>query len=241
MKNILLILYLLFVASSNTVAQKYDISGRWKLLDQSICDSSQKLDKKNLGLVYIFDNNGKVEIFKNHKFLKEQNYLIEDNILNLENTKYKIEHLNEDSLIISECNNNCCRKTILISVRFLISMQKTNYFINFTDTVYYPIAENEPILKNDEYLDYVDYFQTQFMMQVLDKENQCKVKLQFIIDKEGTITNPYVWNSCNKKYDKFLIRILEKTKSKWTPLKFDGKNESCLIVIKFTYNFAGIF
>ena len=225
----------------NSFSQESNIIGRWTLSGIYSCYNNQSEINSNSKVSYIFKNNGKVEIVQSSSSTLsiEQNYRIDNNQLKFDFIDYEIKYFNNDTLILIQHIDNSCRESIFISENILISKQKENYFINGGDTIYHPIPENHPTLKGQK--SYKDYVISEFSKRMSNVTTNCKVKVQFTIDKDGNIIKPIAWNSCNEKYNKTLLKIINKTENKWTPLTIYGKSVSCFVKIEFTHSFAGIF
>jgi len=230
----LLLITLLFVIICKCYAQNEDIYQKWFFKEHTNCIDSVKNTKLSDQWSIEFKRNQKAEIILSTPEMKSiQNFKLDSNQITLDYMKFTIEKISRDTLIIIEQLNNNCNKNIMISTNQIFYNQKQRYLISNLDTVYFPVYGNCPKLEHSD--NYKDYFINEFLKGVLEEHRECSIKYQFIVSKNGDILEPKVWDSCNGRYEKLMLKIINRTKKKWVPMYLYEKPVNTLIIIKFKY------
>ena len=71
----------------------------------------------------------------------------------------------------------------------------------------------------------------------LNDVNEGKVYIEFVVDKDGTITNPTVVKSLDPRFDAIVLKIISGA-PKWNDAKFNGKFVRQKIVLPINYQLS---
>ena len=231
-KTIIAIAFLLI--SLNSFSQKEDVYKKWFSAEQLDCKGTTQSVSSNLKWSIEFKNNQTAEIILNNgKVVNTQNFRIDGDCIKLDFREFIIEKLYKDSLVLTEENASSCNKYVMISGALKALHQKEKFVISNSDTLYYPEFGNAPILKG--FNDYTTFFIKEFARKMQGSSKACQITYRFIITKNGEIKRPNVHASIDKKYEKFLLKILDRTKNKWTPMYLFNKPVNTIVKFKFKY------
>jgi len=90
-----------------------------------------------------------------------------------------------------------------------------------------PIFNSDMFFK--EYICYNLYFNKK-----LEKDKYSKpIKVSFVIDYKGKVSQVHLIESFNEYYDKQIIKLIEKTDKKWIPLIIDSPDHSVKAIFTF--------
>ena len=68
----------------------------------------------------------------------------------------------------------------------------------------------------------------------MDIDAQGTVVINFMIDKDGTLLNPYVGRSVEMSIDDVALQLIKRS-PKWVPAEMDGRKVKCLFAQPVTF------
>ena len=155
--------------------------------------------------------------------------IINDTIL-LNDSKFAIEKLVRDSLVLGL---NDCKKFFFVSKNRLMQIQKENFFLYQGDTIYFSTDFNSPKVKG--FANYMNYM-TSILPGKENMEGDCLVQLQFIVRKNGGLTNSRGNLSCLKNSEKKINKIMNEMAGRWEPMYIESRAVNTLMRIKINHS-----
>ncbi len=224
-------LVLFFFYSISLLAQDSVIHQKWIWQNRMDCKGDKLIYEENAKWNVEFTENNKALISKNKSERKgESNYSMDDKEVVMNGTHYSIEMLAKDSLILGLKN---CEKLLFISRSRLLENQGKNFFKHQGDTIYFSADFNSPKLKG--YPNYMKYM-TSKLPGINYMEGHCLIKLQFIVRKNGSLTNSRGSISCHKNADKTIEKLMKQMAGLWEPMYVNNKAVNTLMRINIDHS-----
>ncbi len=210
-----------------------DLYNKWFLEKSLLCNENTVIDDTKWAIE--FHQNGLAELsFSNIKGKMELNYLFENNEIIINEQKYAIDTLMEDSLILINYVDDVCRKLFFKSEKGMIDNQLKKHVMYNNEPVYFANEFNHPNLEGNDDLN--EYFKSAYLQYTVEQD-YCDIKFIFIVTKDGNLEKEQGSFSCKKKSDKIIKKIFEGTKNKWQPMLINNKPVNTYVEVKFQIKF----
>lgn len=221
-------LCVVFVHTAVLFAQDNNIHQKWIWQNKTDC-KGENLTNSKWNVEFKRDNKALYSI--DRSVLKgESVYSIQNKELSMNETIYQIEKLNNDSLILS-LNN--CEKVLFVSKNRLLEKQSKKFFKYKGDTIYFNEDYNSPIMIG--YADYMQYINSKLPGKN-QMEGECLIKLQFIVRKDGRLTDARGEIGCHKKSEKTIEKLMKDMAGQWKPMYLNKEAVNTLLRIKIDYS-----
>jgi periplasmic protein TonB len=81
----------------------------------------------------------------------------------------------------------------------------------------------------------MDYFARNSKLPAIDEnDSNNKVFVQFVVEKDGSLTNIKVLRGINDTYNQEVIRLMQRS-PKWQPAMINGKPVRCMYTMPISY------
>lgn len=230
----------LFILPQITVAQKSELLKYWAMIKTTDC-SDHRLPETNWDVEFKSNGTAELGVAGSYSIITKP-FTRNDSILDLEYQKLTIHKITKDSLILKSRENKC-RKYVFLTKQgkalykksqqdFLIKQNNT-FFMNKGDTIYIANRYNAPKMKN--YSNKLTYF-IKALSSVKNDYKACQFQFEFIVLKDGSLSDSRGSTSCIKKSDRKINQIIKNMKNEWKPMLIDGNPVNALVKIRLKYD-----
>jgi len=127
---------------------------------------------------------------------------------------------------------------------FIFSCKSSNVILennNMDDVILLPHVEIKPMFNGKEYVDgfreYI-YQNVKYPIEAMKSSISGTVIVQFIIEKDGSVSNAKVIKSAHKLLDYEALRIIKQSPN-WTPASKENEKVRVLINFPVTFRYLG--
>ncbi len=223
------------------VTQENDLQKYWVMNNAFDCKGNvlNRMDESYWNVD--FRSNSIALIYFSKTLKIEKKYTLIDNKLNLEFEEFTITKITKDTLVLSTTKKSCVNYVFLSKEANILYDQRrkenlieqnNKFFIHNGDSIYLANSYNSPKMK--KYPNHMEYFIKAFPN--MNKTKGCVFKLQFIVQKDGKLSDSRGSISCLKKSDKKVSQIIKDMEDEWQPMYINGNPVNSLMRVRIKHN-----
>jgi hypothetical protein len=202
------------------------------------------INQTEIGLSFFFDYYTLKDIEEKDNF-HFQKFKIRNRNIILENTKFYIDTISQDTLKLKYIADKNCKLIIFLSkdafdkdVQKSLDKEKIEfinsyYVTELKDTIYKANEKYQPHLNGYNNLN--EYLNKNLRLEKTTTKDTCLFSIKFVVNKKAVVQNLTVFNDCNDNEEINSIKeSILKSNFKWTPVEIDEKKYITEVSMKFT-------